>query len=314
MDESPFARDIARHLGLEHECVLIEPKRVADAMPRLFDVFDEPLAAINVFALVDSAGLTGARLLDGSGADGLLGVPPPPRARYAHAVDGLLPAPVRRSVASACSRSPLRLLRKLGWMLEYERFADLLVHHAGWRSRTLVPGCAIERAEHYRLYDAWKDRTDLFGLYSLLYSTAWGADEVIPKSAVAGRRLGNVVRFPFEDIELRRTLKSLPRAVKYRDGRTKVVLRAILADHVPPALFERRKQGFGLPIPSVLRHGDHQLIHEYLDVRDIERQGLVDAGAVRDSLSRFLAGDTREARRLWAVLLLQLFLRVRAGA
>lgn len=313
IDESAFAAAIAGHLGIDHERVLVDETRVVPELPHLFEVFDEPLAAINVFALTRAAGLHSAVVLDGSGADGLLGVPVSPVTRYRLLVDPLLPARVRGAVAGRLEPSRLRALRRLGRFLSYGRADDLLAHHNGWRDRDLVRGCSIDESSYYRLYREWKPRTDLFGLYTMLYSTAWGSDEVIPKSAIPGRRLGNVVRFPFEDLGFRATVKRLPRRLKYEAGETKRVLRALLRDHVPPALFERRKQGFGLPIAAILRHGDHQLLREHVDLGAIARRGMIDPRPVRDSLSRFLHGDDGQRHRVWAVLLLEMFLKSRVG-
>ena len=312
LDESPFAKKIANYLGIEHQSILIEKTKVIEDMPKLYDVFDEPVTTIQHFALIRACGLTGTIFLDGSGADGLHGVPPPDRARHAYLMDRLLPSTIRKYVASTLRFSPLGFLRNIGSLLSYQHFEDLLVQLPGWPRGALPNGCNIQEAYYFQLYREWKDRTDLFGLYTRLYS-CWGTNEGVPKGAIAARRLGNVLRFPFQDIDFRRTIKSLPRSVKYNNGETKRVLRGILGDYMPRSLYERKKHGFRQPILSILRHGNHQLIREYLDIKEIQSQGILNPTPVSDAISKFLAGDTREAWRVWAVLLLQIFLKVRMG-
>jgi len=313
LDESRFAKKVSAYLGIDQESIPLETNKVVEDVTRIYDVFDEPVAAIQHFALMRASERTGTILLDGSGADGLLGVPPPHRAQRAYLVGGLVPSTIRKCAVAALKRSPFSCLRNVGWLFDYENIEDLLGQYNGWPRDTLPDGCNIREAYYFQLYRQWKDRTDLFGLYTLLYSVVWGPAEVIPKGAVAARRLGYVIRFPFEDIDFRRTINELPRSVKYNAGETKTVLRSILKDYLPPFLYERKKHGFRQPILSILRHGNYQLIREYLDPKQIQKQGILDSTVIREAVAKFQAGDRREGWRLWAVLLLELFLKTRVG-
>jgi asparagine synthase (glutamine-hydrolysing) len=91
------------------------------------------------------------------------------------------------------------------------------------------------------------------------------------------------------------------------------VLRSILEDFVPRALYERTKLGFGQPISFFLRYKNSLLIREYVDINHIKKQGLLNPTPLNEALTRFLAGDDREASKIWAVLLLQIFLKTRMG-
>jgi asparagine synthetase B (glutamine-hydrolysing) len=312
VDESPFAKIIAKYLGIQHQSILIEKTQVIEDLPRIYDVFDEPVATIQFFALTRACGLTGTIFLDGSGADVSHGVPPPVKARHVYLTDRLLPSNIRKFVAFALRSSPIGFLRNIGSLLSYQNFEDLLVQLNGWPRRALPDGCNIQETYYFQLYREWRDRTDLFGLFNRLYSY-WGSNEAVPKAAIAARRLGNIIRFPYEDIDFQRTIKGLPRSVKYNRGETKRVPRSILGDYMPASLYERKKHGFRQPILSVLRHRNHQLILEYLDIRAIQNQGILDPTLVGNAVSKFLGGDDREAWRIWAVLLLQIFLKVRMG-
>jgi hypothetical protein len=46
----------------------------------------------------------------------------------------------------------------------------------------------------------------------------YGPNDVIPKGAIVSRRLGNIIRYPFEDVDLRKIIRELPRKVKYNRG------------------------------------------------------------------------------------------------
>ena len=60
-------------------------------------------------------------------------------------------------------------------------------------------------------------------------------------------------RVPLLDPEVVEFAWRLPLDLKIRRGTTKWLLRQVLYRHVPPALIERPKMGFGVPLDTWLR-------------------------------------------------------------
>ena len=81
----------------------------------------------------------------------------------------------------------------------------------------------------------------------------------------------------------------------------------MLARHVPPALTERPKAGFGLPIDTWLRGGLRDWAESLLSRERLEREGFLDAAMVRKAWEEHLAGRHHHYR-LWAVLMWQAWL------
>ena len=96
--------------------------------------------------------------------------------------------------------------------------------------------------------------------------------------------------------------------LKLRDGVTKWILRQVLYRHVPRALVDRPKMGFGLPIASWLRGSLRPWAEELLDERRVRDQGLLDPVPVRRAWEQHLAGRRDLAYELWDVLVLQAWL------
>jgi len=106
---------------------------------------------------------------------------------------------------------------------------------------------------------------------------------------------------------------SLPGAMKARRGRRKRVLRMALRGWVPDEILDAPKQGFELPVARWFRG----------ELRDFTREVLLDAGAtsrgwcrteeVRRLLDEHTAASHDHTRRIWTLLMLELWLRQTLG-
>ncbi len=131
-------------------------------------------------------------------------------------------------------------------------------------------------------------------------------DDILTKLDRAAMATSLETRVPFLDRAVFELAWRLPLSVKLRAGTTKWLLRQVLYRHVPPALVERPKMGFGFPIGPLLRGA---LLRPWaeglLDERRIRRQGLLDPAPIRRAWDQHLHGRRDLAYELWAVLALQ---------
>jgi asparagine synthase (glutamine-hydrolysing) len=93
----------------------------------------------------------------------------------------------------------------------------------------------------------------------------------------------------------------LPDNILIHQGKSKWPLRAVLARHVPPALFERRKQGFAPPLASWLRGPLRDYARDLL-LSPGAGGGFLDGARVRHMLDEHLAGTHNHAVGLWPLL------------
>ena len=105
------------------------------------------------------------------------------------------------------------------------------------------------------------------------------------------------VRSPFLDNDLVDFARRLPHALKYRNGRTKHLLKFALRGVVPDEVLERRKKGFGIPLTRWLRTWDPAAF---------ERGGIVagNAGWAAAQLREHQAGSRDNRLALWCLLAL----------
>ena len=75
--------------------------------------------------------------------------------------------------------------------------------------------------------------------------------------------------------------------------RGKKILREAYADVLPAQILTRPKRGFGVPIAVWMRENLRDMLGDLLVATDAPVGGLLDPGAVRPLVGRFLSGDDR---------------------
>jgi asparagine synthase (glutamine-hydrolysing) len=125
---------------------------------------------------------------------------------------------------------------------------------------------------------------------------------------------GLEARSPFLDTKLIEFVATLPDSMKLHGTRTKPLLRETYRHWLPPEIFSRKKQGFGVPLTMWFRDdlkdfmrdalmSPNTRIYEYLEPRAVEK-------LIRD----FLEGRDPSAHTLWTLLTLEIWLRQEAEA
>ena len=115
-------------------------------------------------------------------------------------------------------------------------------------------------------------------------------------------------RVPLLDREVVDFAWRLPMDLKIRGGTTKWILRQLLYRHVPQALIERPKMGFGIPLDSWLRGPLRGWAEELLDERRLRSEGYFEPAPIRAAWAAHLRGEANQTFRLWAVLMFQSWL------
>jgi asparagine synthase (glutamine-hydrolysing) len=130
-------------------------------------------------------------------------------------------------------------------------------------------------------------------------------DDILVKVDRASMAVGLEARVPLLDHRLVEFSLTLPLDLLRREGATKWPLRRILARHVPPALTERPKMGFGVPIDTWLRGGLRDWAESLLDGRRLAEGGLFHPGPIRAAWQAHLDGHRNLQYPLWSVLMFQ---------
>ena len=102
-------------------------------------------------------------------------------------------------------------------------------------------------------------------------------------------------------------------AMKLRDGKGKWILRQLVDRHVPRALIDRPKMGFGIPLDQWLRGPLRDWAEALLDEGRLKREGYFHPAPIRSAWLRHQRGEASYGYRLWSVLMFQAWLRGQAS-
>jgi len=332
-NEAGHAMAVARHLGTDHHELFVTPRDSLDLIPRLPDLYDEPFAdpsQIPTFIVSKLARSQVTVALTGDGGDELFAgyniyprclkqwekwkrFPPGVRQRLAgwmrHAAsrpwmadpsdDGPDPRRGRRQKYAAKLSKRAALLRggsPVGMLAEKRGHWD--------RIAELVPGahdvpCVLTDPGR------WADVPDPLQAMLQVDMEGYMTDDILVKVDRASMAVALEVRCPLLDWRVVEFALTLPNELRIGAGGGKRVLRAVLARHVPPALTDRPKAGFGVPITQWVRGPLREWVESLLDERAMETAGLLDPRTVRRVWRQHLSGSHDHEQLLWSILMFQ---------
>jgi asparagine synthase (glutamine-hydrolysing) len=336
-NEAEHAEAVARYLGTEHTELYIQSRDALNVIPKLPEIFDEPFAdssQIPTFLVSSLARRHVAVSLSGDAGDELfLGYP-----RY-HIADtlgkalGRVPDFMRPLIGSLIAHVPhaaLDLLRSLGGAHRnlgrltditpdrVKRVVDLIGKpseygaYDGMMSRlpaddAVVIGAssiptAYENNHDYGPGTTFPERLGLIDLGEYLVT------DILTKVDRAAMAVSLETRVPLLDHRVVEFALSLPLSMKWREKQNKWILRQVLYRHVPKAMIERPKMGFGVPIAQWLRGPLREWAETLLDPMRLRQEGYLDADKVQNRWREHLSGSRNWQAHLWNILMFQAWL------
>lgn len=329
-NEAEHAKAVAKHLGTDHTELYVTPQEAMAVIPRLPAIYDEPFAdssQIPTFLVSNLARQHVTVSLSGDAGDELFSG----YTRYTVATNvwrklSRIPVPLRKVAAgSITALSPETWSTLAGWLPSprfKQRFGDKLHKGAGVLGSTSIDGL------YHGLVSHWHDpaqlvvgghepptlltagRPELDGLEAVermmaLDLLTYLPDDILTKVDRAAMAVSLESRVPMLDHRVVEFAWRLPQSLKQRDGVGKWVLRQVLYRHVPQALIDRPKMGFGVPIDTWLRGPLRDWAEALLDESRLRREGYFRPEQIRQKWLEHLDGSRNWAYHLWDVLMFQ---------
>jgi asparagine synthase (glutamine-hydrolysing) len=97
----------------------------------------------------------------------------------------------------------------------------------------------------------------------------------------------------------------LPLRMKMRNGQGKWLMRQVLYQYLPRKMFERPKQGFGVPIDTWLRGPIKGWSEELLGEQRLKDEGFFNPEPVRQKWQEHLEGKNNWQYHLWDILMFE---------
>ena len=179
----------------------------------------------------------------------------------------------------------------------------------------------------YQVGADWFRYLQIFHLTSFVdFSTALGngdpgyqaltylPDDILAKVDRASMAVSLETRVPFLDHRVAELAARIPLSLKVRGGKGKHIVRQLLYGLVPPAMVERPKAGFAIPIGEWIKGPLRPWAEDLLSRESLQCNGLLDPGIVRRRWADHLSGRRDSTPALWAILMLQSWLREQQSA
>jgi asparagine synthase (glutamine-hydrolysing) len=333
-NEAHYAKAVAQHLGTDHTELYVTPAEALAVIPNLPTLYDEPFSdpsQVPTFLVSELARQQVTVCLSGDGGDELFGG----YKRYFVGRRiwqklGWLPVQIRQMMAGAITtRSPqawdetfARLQPYLPAQLQYPTIGDDLHKLAGvlaaanpdamyaqlashWQEEALVIGATLPSSIRNPPVAQLSDFTQRMMFLDLV---TYLPDDILAKVDRASMGVSLEARVPLLDHRVVEFAWQLPLAMKIRGGQGKWLLRQVLYKYVPPALIERPKSGFGIPIDRWLREPLRDWAEALLDEQRLRREGFLNPVPIRKKWAEHLSGDRNWQYYLWDVLMFQAWL------
>jgi asparagine synthase (glutamine-hydrolysing) len=171
----------------------------------------------------------------------------------------------------------------------------------------LVPG-AREPATLASSPGSWPPASTMASRMMAVDLTTYLPDDILTKLDRASMAVSLEARAPYLDHLVVEHALALDPALLFREGDGKWLLRQVAHRHVPPALLDRPKAGFGVPVGDWLRGPLRAWAADLLAPDRLRAQGLLDETMVTRTWREHQAGRVDHTYRLWDVVVLQAWL------
>lgn len=320
-NELDYARLVARKFSTDHQEFIVKPDP-----PTLLENFiaslDEPLADTSVFPVFLISQLARQKVtvaLAGDGGDELFGgydayaadrwarlyqrLPGRLRTLLKTQIEHFHPTEQKKGLINKL----LRFQEGLGFPAEIEHYRWLaflsekqrqeLYAPAFWRS--LPPGNAFERLRAHFARALFQDRLNR-QIYTDL--KVYLPEDILAKVDITSMANSLEVRGPFLDYRVVELALSLPGSFKIKGARRKYILKKAFQHLLPPAILNRKKEGFSIPLKNWLKEEWRDVLGDTLTKESLARSGYFQWNAVERMIREHQTGTHNHAHRLWALM------------
>jgi asparagine synthase (glutamine-hydrolysing) len=329
LNEAPYAKDIAKHLGTDHTEFYCTEKEALEMIADLPFNFDEPFAdssaiPTTLVSKIARKDVTVALSAD-AGDEVFAGYN-----RYDYILKhgkklNSSPAIIRKAVAGIMNVVPADkipvLKNKYNFHNRYEKTKNLLKDPS-------MQNIMLSLSQHYN-----NEQTQKLFLHSVLpLTTAFESKELLPKyyddlSFMLAIDYQNYMlddilqkvdraamtvslegREPFLDHRVIEWAAQLPNDYKYNNGNKKYILKEINKKYIPESLMDRPKMGFGIPIAKWLTEDLKDMVQDFCGNKKIESQKIFNAKEIEKLLKDFYSGKKELANKVWYLLMFQMWM------
>ena len=328
LNEAPYARDIADHLGTDHTEINCTEEEAIEVIKDLPFFYDEPFADSSAIptTLVSKAARKDVTVaLSADGGDEIFGGYN--RYDYMHRYGKTLnsiPKAMRKILVGAMgniSSEKIPVLKnKYNFHNRYEKLKTVLNDPSEKEIMLSLSQQFNDEQMKRVMKSEFKNLPTMFQSNEMLedfksplsYMMAidfqtYMLDDILQKVDRATMTNSLEGREPMLDHRILEFAAQLPDEYKYQNGIKKRILRDITHDYIPKELLDRPKMGFAIPIAKWLKDQLRGHVEEYLNEDRIEKQGIFNWAFIAKLKDDFYGGRKEYDAKLWYFLMFQMW-------
>lgn len=304
-DESPFAKQVAEHLGTNHyeiDCTYREGMELIQNFNRYYD---EPFADSSAIPSMLLAKHTREHVtvaLSGDGGDeGFIGYT---RYKWINDVNTLfkLPLSIRKILAEAVQLSPNYRHKLIGMGLKKADIAALYLEMGRLENSGFENSGLIDDPHALILGNPWKPLLENLSDYDIKTYLNAVINTKVDRATMA---FSLEARAPLLDYRVIEFARSLPTKFKYAGkGNQKRILKDILYQYVPAEVFKRPKAGFTLPIKEWFRNELKDYVLDNLNENALKSIPGVNPKRIIENVQEHMQGKWNRTGQIWKLLVL----------
>lgn len=318
-DETKKAAQLSRTNGMTNHSRLITREEYWDAVPRILEALDEPVAdpsIIPLYYLCELAARDVKVVYSGEGADELFGGYNVYQSALAlEPFVRIMPGKIRRGLRGIMERLPFSFkgkeyLIRAGQSVE-ERFIGNAYIFKSQEVKELLKKkelAAYTEQDVVAAYYAETEGLDDITRMQYIDINFWMRGDILRKSDHISMAHGLEVRVPYLDAEVAGAAFSVP--VRYRVTRrqTKSVFRSVSDGYLPQETAKRRKLGFPVPLRKWLNQEPYAgIVRAEFESETAER--FFEKDSLMELLEQHKNGKRDNSRKIWTVYLFLLWYR-----
>ena len=324
INEAPFAKEIAKHLGTNHHEHYFTSKDALELIPKIGEVFDEPFADhASSPTLLTSQLLKENKienLLAGDGGDEVFAT-----ADDVHTFERLQKTPklLKQLIAQPLKHLPVDKIPYLkhynNFPKKYNKFMEILlaknIPEMIGRRNTLF--LEQELQEHIKEYTqplktsfqnidfqgSAEAVDEIIGTY---FKTTMVDGELV-KSYTTMNHNNIKLSTPYLNTQLIDYLAKVPSSIKIKNGTKKHILKEIAYQYIPKNLIERPKCGFDIPFGTWMRNELKDILHNQVNKERLDKDNIFYTSSILNIRDQFYAGNDTYKYKLWRIFIFQLW-------
>jgi asparagine synthase (glutamine-hydrolysing) len=326
LDEAPYAKQIANHLGTEHTEYYCDEKEAMNIIPELPHFFDEPFGDYSAIPTTLVSRIARKEVTVALSADAgdeiFAGYNRYDYYKYVQQTEKI-PSIVRNIAAKTMEMIPAKAIPFLGqhplFGSRYGKIKNILKDNSTQNlMNNLVTEFTIDSIQNLfkskiSNIDTYFDRKleskfddGLSYMMAVDYQT-YMLDDILQKVDRATMTASLEGREPFLDQHIVQWAAQLPTEYKYNKGNKKYIIKEIVAKYIPREMMDRPKMGFAIPLESWLKTDLKYLTDDYLNPNLIEKQGIFKVEEVQKITKSFHDGKAESLFKIWYLLVFQMW-------